>query len=365
MVDLRDIADQVVENCAVMDARHAGGFSICGLALRLRDLFKWEQGLDPWVERESGEVLDWIGRREEKWEAVAEADLRPIRVSGKAFDPFDEEGVNAILEPRGYLYGAGLAGGLVPVFFLARIEETRRMGDVTVYVLGRELARGLLTLPALTRDHTVLLRRETARRFLWDEILYAGEGGGEAIRYALGRYGLSAGRPGEIPPHLDAMVRDELEVLLRHELGEFRDTTFDRTTWRAVIAAFPHTPVELLARAVKDLLADTHDAGTLRYIIDGERHASLGFYTAFLDGLRKALFPEMAEAFSGFRESGDWDGIERALRAARERASHYAGVITEAYEQGRARDDLPRAEAEIEERLLAPLGLPGKSGNGP
>jgi len=365
MVDLRDIADQVVENCAVMDARHAGGFSICGLALRLRDLFKWEQGLDPWVERESGEVLDWIGRREEKWEAVAEADLRPIRVSGKAFDPFDEAGVNAILEPRGYLYGAGLAGGLVPVFFLARIEETRRMGDVTVYVLGRELARGLLTLPALTRNHAVLLRRETARRFLWDEIFYAGEGGGEAIRYALGRYGLSPGRPGEIPPHLDAMVRDELEVILRHELGEFRDTTFDRTTWRAVIAAFPHTPVELLARAVKDLLADTHDAGTLRYIIDGERHASLGFYTAFLDGLRKALFPEMAEAFSGFRESGDWDGIERALRAARERASHHAGVITEAYEQGRARDDLPRAEAEIEERLLAPLGLPGKSGNGP
>ena len=360
MFDPQDIAAQVIANCTVMDARHAGGFSICGLALRLRDLFKWEQDLDPWVERESGEVLDWIGRREEAWEAAAESDLQPIRIGGRVYDPFDAEGVNTVLEPRGYFYGAGLAGGLVPVFFLARIEETRRMGDLTVYVLGRELARGLLTLPALTWDHTVILRRDTARRFLWDRIIYAGEGEGKALQYALGQYGLSAARPREIPSHLDTMVSDELEVILRHELGEIRDTTFDRTTWRELIAAFPHTPVELLARSVKDLLADTHDAGTLRYIIDGERRAALGFYTASLDGMRKALFPEMSEAFTRFRESGDWDGIDRALRAVRNRASRHAAVLTEAFERGTAEGDLPGAEAEIEERLLAPLGLRGK-----
>ncbi len=52
-----------------------------------------------------------------------------------------------------------------------------------------------------------------------------------------------------------------------------------------------------------------------------------------------------------------------AHRAARERASHHAGVITEAYARGLARDELARAEAEIEDRLLAPLGLHGKEEN--
>ncbi len=357
MFDTQEIARQVIENCTIADARHAGGFSICGLALRLRDLFKWEQGLDPWVERESGEVLDWIGEREEMWEAVAEADFHPIRISGRDYDPFDTEGVNAAVEPEGVLYGAGLAGGLVPVFFLARVEERRAVNGLTVYVLGRELARGLLTVPALTQGGTVLLRRETARRFLWDRIFYAGEGGGEAIGYALRCHGLDPARPGDVPARLDAIVSEELETILRHELGEARDTVFDRGTWQAVIAAFPHTPVELLTRAVKDLLADTNEAGTLAYIIQGERRASLGFYTAFLDGLRRALFPEMAGAFAAFLESGDWGRIEEARRAARARAAHHAGVIVEAFSRGEREDDLPVAEAEIEERLLEPLGL--------
>jgi len=52
-----------------------------------------------------------------------------------------------------------------------------------------------------------------------------------------------------------------------------------------------------------------------------------------------------------------------AHRAARERAEHHAGVITEAYARGLARDELARAEAEIEDRLLAPLGLHGKEEN--
>ena len=40
-------------------------------------------------------------------------------------------------------------------------------------------------------------------------------------------------------------------------------TDFDRDTWREIIAAFQYSSVEHLARAVKDLLADTNDYGTL------------------------------------------------------------------------------------------------------
>ncbi len=357
MIDLDDIALQVTENCTVADARHAGGFSVCGLVLRLRDLYKWELGLDPWVEGDSGEVLEWIGRREERWEALAEADYRPIRISDAELDPFDVSGVNALVEPEGVRYGAGLAGGLMPVFFLACVEERRRAGGLVVYVLGRELARGLLTLPAVTREDTVILRRDTARRFLWDHIFYAGQGGGASLRYALAQYGLDAGRLDEVAARLDEIVGCELEVMLRHELGEARDGTFERETWQGVIAAFPHTPVELLARAVKDLLADTNEAGTLRYIIDQRLRASLGFYAAFLDGLRKALFPEMARAFSRFQDQDSWEAVEEARLAVRDRAARHAAVITEAFDRRVEGRPLSEVEAEIEQRLLAPMGL--------
>jgi len=39
-MDVESIIDQVSGNCAVSDARSAGLYPICGLALRLRDLFK-------------------------------------------------------------------------------------------------------------------------------------------------------------------------------------------------------------------------------------------------------------------------------------------------------------------------------------
>ncbi|MEJ2658563.1 MAG: hypothetical protein P8012_15455 [Desulfobacterales bacterium] len=49
MFKISDIADQVLFNCNITDSQHAGLYSICGLALRLRDLYKWENRLEPWT----------------------------------------------------------------------------------------------------------------------------------------------------------------------------------------------------------------------------------------------------------------------------------------------------------------------------
>ena len=61
MIDIEDIIRQVLHNCNLSDSRHAGLYSICGLAMRLRDLYKWENGLAPWIEKDSTEILKWIG----------------------------------------------------------------------------------------------------------------------------------------------------------------------------------------------------------------------------------------------------------------------------------------------------------------
>ena len=143
MIDQDNIARQVLRNCEISDARHAGLFSICGLALRLRDLYKWEKGLDPWVEKDSSQILDWIGNKEEEWEKIAETLYLNLSINGREYEPFDTATINAILEPHHLFYGAGYARSLKPTFFLAAIEDKSKARQYPVYTLGRELARAV------------------------------------------------------------------------------------------------------------------------------------------------------------------------------------------------------------------------------
>ncbi len=123
MLEIDAITSQVLDNCSISDSRHAGLYSVCGLALRLRDLYKWEKGLDPWVEDDSAKILDWIGEKEEEWEKQTENDFGDMEILGTKYDPFDANGVNALLELHGVFYGAGYVGSLKPSFFLAVIED--------------------------------------------------------------------------------------------------------------------------------------------------------------------------------------------------------------------------------------------------
>ena len=76
MIEIDTFARQVLKNCEISDAQHAGLFSICGLALRLRDLYKWENELNPWEEKDSSEILDWIAAKEQLWEKLGEKKIR-------------------------------------------------------------------------------------------------------------------------------------------------------------------------------------------------------------------------------------------------------------------------------------------------
>jgi hypothetical protein len=65
-------------NCDIASAGQAGHFSLCGLLMRLRQLYKWEHGLAPWVEPEVADALDWIARREQTWDDLEEASWRTL-----------------------------------------------------------------------------------------------------------------------------------------------------------------------------------------------------------------------------------------------------------------------------------------------
>lgn len=360
MLELDAIISQVLRNCSISDSRHAGLYSVCGLALRLRDLYKWERGLDPWVEEASSKILEWIGEKEEKWEKLSEDDFGEIEFLGTEYDPFDAKGINALLEPHGLFYGAGYVHGLKPTFLLAVLEDKKQIDGYPVHILGRELARDLLTVPALSQGNCILIRKEAAKLFLWNQIFFMRKSARDAVRVALENYGLKEQDQKALCRNLARISSAETETYIYHELGEMRDTVFDRNVWRDIISTFPHTPVELLARTVKDLLADTNEYGTLRYITRERKTASIALYAAFLDGLRKVLFPELLEAFQKFVQTRNWEVIEEAISIGYNTAKRYAEVISTIYNRGKQNHDMKWAGSEIKKRLLSPLGIRAK-----
>jgi hypothetical protein len=352
MIDIDDITCQVLHNCDVSDAYHAGMFSICGLALRLRDLYKWEKKLPAWEESDSSEILEWIEVKENRWEQYPEDGFIELTINGEKFDPFDTIGINAILEPHQMFYGAGYARSLKPTFFLADITEKTNYNGNFVYTLGRELARDLLTIPALTQDDCVLLRQESAKLFLWDSIFYIKKSAKPALKFALDSCGLKSQEPKAIQPHLTKILAVLKDNYIYHEIGELLDTDFDRKIWREIIAEFPYSPVEYLARAVKDLLADTNKFGTLQHIIRKRKTASLAFYAAFLDGLAKEFFPELLTSFQEFTQTSDWGVIDQAVAGGYQTAKQHAALITDLYQEGIRKNDNKWTETEIQKHLL-------------
>jgi len=357
MLQLNNIVSQILQNCCICDSRHAGLFSICGLALRLRDLYKWENGLDPWIEKDSSEILEWIGNKEEEWDRVKTKDFVDITILGVKYAPFDALGINAVLEPHGLFYGAGYAHSLRPTFFLATLEDKKEIDGYPVYILGRELARDLLTMPALSQDDSIFIRMESARLFLWNQIFFLKKSGRDPLRFDLENCGVKGQDQEELRQNLARISEEEIDTYTYHELGGIRDPIFDLEIWREIIATFPHTPIELLARTVKDLLADTNEYGTLRYIARERKTASLGFYVAFLDGLRKELSPDLIDAFGRFTQTRNWQIIEQAITNCFKTAKYYADAICSIYQRGKEKNDMKWAQNEMEKRLLEPLGL--------
>jgi hypothetical protein len=358
-LDLAQLSRQVLYNCDVSDARHAGIYSVCGLAMRLRDLYKWEHGLAPWQEDEAARVLEWIGAKEELWETLLEAGYGDLPVDGRRFEPFDTHRINAALAPFNLFYGAGYAHSLKPTFFLAEISRDQTVASRRVRVLGRELARDLLTLPAFGQDGEVVVREHAARMFLWDQIAYISNSGRRALDFALAACGLPDARTETIRCHFDDVARVQQQIILDHEIGELEETVFPRDTWQAMLADYPHTTVELLVRTLKDLLADTSLHGALTGLIDHRNEAALGLYLAFGNGITRLLTRELICAFDAFIQDRRWDRMMAAAREVRQRTVAHTRRVLGLYHEGRKGNDLERTQRTIEAFMRRQGWLPG------
>ena len=234
-------------NCDIASAGQAGHFSLCGLLMRLRQLYKWEHGLAPWREPEVAAALEWIARRERTWDDLEEASWRTLPWGPSAIDPFAVETLNHRLIPQGLAYGAGLSRGLTPTFFLGELLEERREADLTIWVLGPELARDLDASPALCQGTLIYARRQALAFYLWDHLADPTQQGNAYLQIALKAYNLPLTKlvrdPEAHQEQFNAFLAGELEAVIRHEMGEALEPSL-KDAFPAMLERFPHTRLE-------------------------------------------------------------------------------------------------------------------------
>lgn len=324
MIDIESLTSQVKSNCNISDARYWGDYSLCGLLLRLRELYRVEKGIKLWEKMPQEDIGRWISDREALWKKVRDNDFQEISVNGNVFGPFETDRINAEIEKEGIVYGAGLGLHLKPSFFLAGLSAKKTVDGFEVYMAGNELARDLSDSPAMLQGKVIFARTEITKLLLWarfQEMKCRRMHG--ALSFAFSRYGVS---PEDEPTEkmekvMSDIASSELDTYVHHEIGEACEGEKIGRDWRELLMTIASSKAELFARAVKDILSDTSESGMIKYIITKQKQGSLGFYIVSLSGLRKVLFPEITGAFQLFIDKCDWSVVENARTAGYLKAS--------------------------------------------
>lgn len=302
---LNVLAGAVQYNCHISDARHGADYSLCIYLMKMREYYRWEQRLPFGVALSKDAVGDWLQAREQLWEELEHAEFAPLPIDGHDYDPYDAEAINRALAPQGLVYSSGLGNSAKSHFFLGDLERYGQNGDCSVYVASSEYARDLAAPPAMTRGSTIFVRRESLGRMLWEKL--------EGWRWnrpdnALGRAFACYEFDDDMEGSLAAMTDREIDNALLHEQGEFyAGQILGDEAWNSMLLDLSQTPAEIMARSVRDHLADC--LITLSRIIaklgeDGEA-AALHFYAGNLTHMRKEIFPGLMQAYDIWRLDGD------------------------------------------------------------
>ena len=320
-------------NCDVSDARFWGHFSICGLLMRYRDLYRSEQGLEPWSPIPRQDITSWIERKEDRWQDLETQGFRSIRIGDSSFDPFDSAGINGALAPLGYVYGAGYGMYLKPTFFLGQLRSVAEIEGHRVYSSDREPVRDLFSAPAMLQERTILLRFDPLKALLWDAFCRTPANSTSPLADAFRQAGIAPGQAADaaFAAAMDRMAASYAEVLLWHELSESRERLAD---WKDLLAAADDRMTELFLRALQDLLADTGDGGPLRRIIERADAGALAMLAGLLDGFRKALFPELRDAYRLLVRDGTWTVIDDVRTQAYGRFRQLRRQVRETFADG-------------------------------
>ena len=310
MFDAQKLAASVQQNCHISDAQFAGNYTLCIFLLKMREYFRWEQGI-PLSQPLPKTVLgEWLTAREEKWDRLESESFTALSIDGEQFEPFASEAINQRLNARGYVYSAGYGLYQKPCFFLARLDRTESREGITLFIAAEEIARDLAAPPAMLLGKNIFIRQESLRRFIWEKIEESRQG--SQVETPMAR-ALSCYQSLDIESTLDRITENEVETLILHESGEDMAHDLLGDDWEQLLLSLPRSRAEFLLRAVRDNLADC--ISTLPALIKRNNVAALHFYFANFTGMRKEIFPAVLDAYHHWLESGNLAALNSACES--------------------------------------------------
>jgi len=321
MSKIEDFVRQVKLNCNISDAKFWGYYSICGLLMRYRELYRQEHSLSPWDDIDGREITCWIQARETLWRDLEALELRALVIGDRTYDPFDVSGVNAELAGAGLVYGSGYGAFNKPTFFVAFLDSAKDLYDYRIVAVGRELCRDIAATPAMLQGRCIYMRGEVLSHFIWDRFQDMRSNqfcAPSAMMFS--HYGI-AGTDEASPwlyERIGELAADAAEVFVMHEVGEAYEDACDEE-WREMLSEGCDKATELFLRGIKDIRADTSLYGPLKLISIDRNLPQLSIFVAFMDGIRREIFPELRGAVQQFLGGNKWSLIESARSSGYQR----------------------------------------------
>lgn len=310
-MDTENLIEQVKYNCNISDARSWGYYSICGLLLRVRELYKHEKGLMPWEMIPSDDISMWLEEREKLWKEFENKDFCPIEINGRSFGVFEVEKINEILNEKGLIYGGGYGIYGKPTFFLANLKCRKELYDYNVYYVDKELCRDLSTSTAMLQGICIFLRKEQLIHALWERVHEMKARKFSYLPDSMLSFWFTEkelAEPSDLYKKIFTIADDISDIFIYHEIAEAIEDRYS-LQWQDIIGR--DRWLELHLRGLKDIIADTSDYGPLKMIVNRKDKNLLVFYTIFSDNIRKSLSPDITESLQAFLKSDDWEMLEK------------------------------------------------------
>ena len=318
--DTQHLVRRVQRNCHISDARHAGNYTLCIYLLKMREYYRWETEQPFNKTLSTNDIGEWLSQRENLWETLEDEDYDKIETNNQHFDPFDSTAINESLLEQGLVYSGGIGHKSKPHFFLARLEREEKHNGYQILVSAEEYARDLSSPPAMSQGNTIYIRRESFKRMLWEKTEeWRWNKPENAMARAMHCYDFDS----DIESSLETMTSNELESAILHEIGEIRAGE-QLEGWSDMMQHITFTQAEIMARAVRDHLADA--ISTLPALLEQNNEASIHFYFANLTSMRKLIYPSLQNAYQHWVESHDLSKLNNTVNKSR---THWLNIATQ------------------------------------
>jgi len=355
--EMQGIIDTIQHNCDISDARHAGKYSMCTFLLKMREYYRWQQGIPLSASMGKDSVGKWLVEHEQYWEDLFAEKYKRLAFAASKHDAFDTPAINTQLKKHQYVYSAGRGIFSKPHFFIGELIDHARQDDIDIFICGDEYARDLVAPPAMLCNGQIFIRQQSIRRFIWEKIeenRWRKLDESPVIRAAV-EHGLDITEPDITPDKfeylLDTMTALESDSALQHELGEVSAGRQLPAEWDEMLSGLAGSQAEFIARAIRDHLADS--ITTLPWLLDANNSPALHFYFANFTGLRKVLFPQALAAYNDFVSNNSRTALEDICANAFTRWQKETTGLLDYFSPGHCDNTARDIEAHYHDRIHA------------